>query len=196
MDILEKMFGSSTKAKLMRAFVYNPNTVFDADTVARQIKARTAAVKKEIRPLLDIKLVQKRVTRNIKGRKVNGFTLDSRFVHLDALREFLLKVSPLTEDTIAKRLGSAGKAKLVVISGMFLDHDDARADMLIVSDKPDEKKVAKAVSEIGAEFGREVSFALFSSTDFSYRMSMGDKLIRDIFDFPHRVILNKIGFRE
>jgi hypothetical protein len=193
MDTLEKMFGSSTKARLMRAFVYNGTTVYDTETLAKQTKSKQDAVKRELRVLKDMKLVSVRQTKNKNGRKVAGFVLNQNFTYLDPLREFLLKVSPLSEDSIAKRMGSVGKAKLVVISGMFLNNQDSRADMLVVSDRPDERKIAKAISDISSEFGRDVSFALLSTSDFSYRMSMGDKLVRDIFDFPHKVILNKIG---
>lgn len=196
MDILEKIFGSSVKARLMRAFVYNPRTVFDIDTVSRQIKSKPPIVKKEMKLLRDINLVHNRVTTNKKGRKVMGFVLNQNFVHLEALRDFLLKVSPLSGDMLAKKLGGEVKAKLVVVSGIFLNDSDARADMLIVSDRPDEKKFQKVLSDISSEFGREVSFALLSSEDFTYRMSMGDRLVRDIFDFPHKVILNKIGLEE
>lgn len=196
MDTLEKMFGSPVKARLMRAFVYNPDTIFDIDTLSKQIKSKSDAVKKELRALKDMRLVNQKTTRNTRGRKVNGVVLNQNFAYLEPLRDFLLKVSPISENTIAKKLGGAGKAKLVVISGMFLNNDDARADMLVVSDKPDEKKIQKAIADISSEFGRELSFALLSSQDFTYRMGMGDKLVRDIFDFPHKVILNKIGLTE
>ncbi len=196
MDTIEKMFGSIAKARLMRAFVYNPNTVFSLDSISKQIKSKPDLVKKELKVLRDMGLIHNRQTKNLKGRKVNGFVLDTKFAFLDPLREFLLRVSPLSEHGVIRKLSNAGRAKLIVVSGIFLNNDEARADMLIVSDKPDEKKVGKAVSEISAEFGREVSFALFSSEDFSYRMNMGDKLVRDIFDFPHRVLLNKIGLEE
>ncbi|MFA6050245.1 MAG: hypothetical protein WC761_03555 [Candidatus Paceibacterota bacterium] len=196
MDTVEKMFGSPIKARLMRAFVYTPNTVLGVDVLAKQVKSRPAAVKKEMKSLRDMKLISERMTKNAKGRKVKGFILNQNFPFLEALREFLFKVSPLTENSIAKKLGTAGKAKLIVISGMFLNNEDARADMLVVSDTADEKKLQKAISEISTEFGRDVSFAVLSSADFTYRMGMGDKLVRDIFDFPHKVILNKIGLEE
>lgn len=196
MDILEKIFGSAARVRLMRAFVYNPDTAIDSKSLAKKTKASLDHVRKELKVLENISLIRRRVATNANGRKVGGYALNHNFKHLVALREFLLKVSPLSEDAIAKRLGGEGKAKLVVVSGIFLDNSDARADMLIVSDRPDEKKLQKVIGDISSEFGRDVSFALLSSADFSYRMSMGDRLIRDIFDFPHRVILDKIGLNK
>ncbi|HEY4512848.1 MAG TPA: hypothetical protein VJH63_04355 [Candidatus Paceibacterota bacterium] len=193
METLEQIFGSPTKARLLRAFIYNPNIIFDVKNIAKKIKSALPVVKKEIKILQKINLIKKRNTRDEKGRKISGYVADQNFKYINALHEFLLKVSPLTEDAIAKKLGDAGKAKLVVVSGMFLNDDNSRADMLIVSEKANEKRIAKTVADIGVEFGRDVSYALFTRDDFSYRLGMGDKLLRDIFDFPHKVILDKIG---
>jgi hypothetical protein len=41
------------------------------------------------------------------------------------------------------------------------------------------------------ELGRELHYAVLSTPDFLYRTSVGDKLVRDIFDFRHQVALNK-----
>lgn len=196
MEILEKIFGSATKARLMRSFVYNPDTVFDINALAKKIKARSGGIKKEINILEKAGLVKRRATRNERGRTVNGATLNSNFKYLSPLRDFLLRVSPLTEETLARKLSLAGRVKLVVIAGIFINEENSRVDMLIVSDKPDEKKLKKILGEIESEFGREVSFALMSAEDFTYRLGMGDKLVRDVFDFSHKVVLNKIGLTE
>lgn len=196
MEILEKIFGSATKARLMRSFVYNPDMVFDVPALAKKIKARLPIIKKEINILEKSGLVKRKATKNEKGRTVNGATLNTNFKYLDPLRDFLLRVSPLTEERIARKLSLAGRVKLVVVAGVFINEENSRVDMLIVSDKPDEKKLKKILTEIESEFGREVSYALMSAEDFTYRLGMRDKLVRDIFDFNHKVVLNKIGLAE
>src|SRR3989344_694713 len=192
MHILETLFGNAVRARLLRAFIYNPDEVFAVRSLAKKVKATGAALKREIKIFQKINLIKKRSAHDAKGKKVKGVALNPNFKHLDALREFLMQVAPLSEDAIAKKLGDKGKAKLVVVSGMFLNDSDARADMLVVSEKINDRKVNRIIADIGAEFGRDVSYALFTKDDFSYRLGMGDKLIRDIFDFPHRVILDKI----
>ena len=46
---------------------------------------------------------------------------------------------------------------------------------------------------IESEIGKELRYAYFSTEDFQYRLSMCDKLTRDILDYPHKKILNKLG---
>lgn len=196
MEVLEKIFGSSIKARLMRSFVYNPGTVFDVNFLAKKIKARAGGVKKEINTLEKAGLIRRRPTKNENGRTVNGATLNLNFKFLDPLREFLLKVSPLTDEVLVRKLSLAGRVKLVVVAGIFINEENSRLDMLIVSERPDEKKLKKILSEIESEFAREISYSLMSVEDFKYRLGMGDKLVRDVFDFAHNVIINKIGLTE
>ena len=39
-----------------------------------------------------------------------------------------------------------------------------------------------------AEIGSELVYAIFDTKEFTYRLNMYDKLVRDILDFPHEVI--------
>ena len=43
-----------------------------------------------------------------------------------------------------------------------------------------------------AEIGRELSYGVFETDDFRYRVSVCDKFIRDILDYSHKKILNKL----
>ena len=109
MEILEKIFGNATKVRLMRVFIYNPQLIFDISSLAKKVKTREALVKKEISVLQKAHLIKKKVTKNDNGRKVNGWSLDHNFPFLLALREFLFKVSPVSENVIVKKLSGAGK---------------------------------------------------------------------------------------
>ena len=44
-----------------------------------------------------------------------------------------------------------------------------------------------------AELGREIRYASFATEDFRYRTGVYDRLLRDVFDYPHRLLIDKIG---
>ena len=91
------------------------------------------------------------------------------------------------------RLKHVGKLKLLVASGVFLRHDDRPIDLLIVGDKLDVPAMQKTISIMESEIGRELRYALFTTDDFLYRIKMYDKLIRDVFEFPHQKLINQLG---
>lgn len=193
METLEKIFGSIEKVKIMKLFLFNPLSCFDPKSVARRVKAKEKNVKRELVSLEKIKLLRKRDTRNESGRKVGGYVLNPVFMYIGALQEFLLKVSPFTNSELVKKLSNAGRLKLVVVSGVFLNDQDSRVDILVVGDKLKKNILEKMLLEVEADLGREIKYAVLDGKDFEYRLSIGDKLVRDIFDYKHEVIFNKIG---
>jgi hypothetical protein len=50
-------------------------------------------------------------------------------------------------------------------------------------------KVEEGVRKLEAEIGAEIVYATFTTKDFNYRLNMYDKLVRDILDFPHEIVL-------
>ena len=79
---------------------------------------------------------------------------------------------------------------------MFIQDADSRIDLLIVGDNLKERALAGAVKDVEAELGKEIRLAVFSRKDFEYRHSMYDKLVRDILDYPHRTLLDRIGVEK
>jgi hypothetical protein len=196
MDILEKIFDSNYRARVMKLFLFNPELILNSKTVAVKVKGREKDVRKEIFLLEKIHFLKKRDTKNASGRKVFGWTINPQFKYIGALREFLLQVSPYTNEGLVRKLTQAGRIKLVVISGVFINDFETRVDLLVVGDKLKKNIFDKIVKEIESEVGRELQYATLESPDFEYRLGVGDKLIRDIFEYPHEIICNKIGLVE
>ena len=43
-----------------------------------------------------------------------------------------------------------------------------------------------------AEIGKELRYAVLNTKEFIYRLDMYDKFIRDILDYPHERLIEKI----
>lgn len=203
MDILEKIFGSSAKVKIMRIFLFNPGVSYDLSSIADRAKVPKGLAGKEIKILQDICLIkQKSFTRTVKGKgkngtakkkKVRGWLLNDTFSYLQPLQNFLIKTSLLQDKEIIKKISRIGRIRLLIISGVFIQEWESRVDLLIVGDGLNRTKLESTIKGIEAEVGKELAYAAFETSDFQYRVGMYDKLIRDILDYPHRKIINKIG---
>ncbi len=204
-NILATLLGSTAKAKLLRLFVSNPSQAFTIDEIKSATRLRKESVQKELKPLLKIELVkQSECTRELKSgqktrkQKSKCFSLNASFKYLRAVRQFVLNIEPADDSEIANKLKKAGNIKLLILSGVFLQDDDARVDLLIVADKIKESGLKRAISEIEAHVGKELAYADMSSDEFKYRLSMYDKLLRDIFDANYKVVIDKFkdGWHE
>ncbi|MCR4311355.1 MAG: hypothetical protein NUV54_02190, partial [Candidatus Taylorbacteria bacterium] len=77
--------------------------------------------------------------------------------------------------------------------GVFIQDTDSRIDLLIVGDLLRTPALETVIRNIEAEIGKELRYAVFETADFEYRFGMYDKLVRDILDYPHRKVLNRLN---
>ncbi len=66
-------------------------------------------------------------------------------------------------------------------------------DAYVVFKEDSPMKLENAVKTLEAEIGKELKYVWFDTNEFTYRVSMYDKLIRDVLDFPHEKILNRLN---
>jgi len=204
MDILEKLFGTAAKVKIMRLFLFNSEYVFSQDEIINRGKMLIKEVKGELPDLVKIGLIRKKsfikditivkkkktLTKRIKGI---GYVLDSKFPYLNALKTLLISVSLHSHDDIAKRFSKVGKIKALIVAGVFIQDWESRVDLVIVGDELDEEKIHSIVKILESELGKEISYTALDTADFEYRVGVYDKLVRDILDFPHVKIIDRLS---
>ncbi|MCX6739349.1 MAG: hypothetical protein NT098_04880 [Candidatus Parcubacteria bacterium] len=204
MEILGKLLETEERVKIMRLFLLNAEMCFDAGDIMERSKVSRGSLRKEISLLLKIGFVKPKIfTKDVENKrgnvvkvlkkKVSGWQLAIDFPLLLPVRNLLISSEPVKKETIINRFKNTGKVKLLVLAGVFLQKEDSRVDILIVGDELKRKGVENILRSIEAEVGKELSYALFDTQDFIYRLSVYDKFVRDILDFPHEKILDKIG---
>ena len=207
MKILGKLFGSEARVKMLRLFLFNPNDVYDNAEVARRAKVYPSTARRELALLRQVGVVKKKkvyreLVRKDHGHfiarrgRVSGWGLNEKFQYLGALQGFLLGTAPFQQNEIAKLLERVGRLKLIVIAGVFLQDFDSRVDLLIVGDNIKKAVLENAIKNIEAELGKELRYAVFSTSDFEYRLNVYDKLIRDVLDYPHQKVVNRLHWSK
>jgi len=196
MEILSKLFNSVDRVKIMRLFTLNPGTVFGIRDIFKRGKIAQLSGKKELSLLEDAGLVKRKNIHFIdsNGRKMSsvGLFLSPTFPFLHALKQLLFNAELFKKEEIVRRLRRAGRVKIIITAGIFINSEDSRADLLVVGDDLRKNVVDKIVKSMEAEIGRELSYGVFETEDFRYRVSVCDKFVRDILDYPHKKILNKL----
>lgn len=203
MDILEKLFGSETKIKIMKLFLFNAESFYDISDIEDKTKSKRSKVLRETRILEKIGMIKKRVfyktiqsekgnSEVLKKKKTIGYILNSQFRYMVQLQNFLVNTNPLQNKEILRKVNSIGKINVLLVAGIFTQDEDSRVDMLVVGDGIKEEMLKRAVRNIESVVGRELRYAFFETIDYKYRLNMCDKLIRDILDCPHEVIIDKL----
>ncbi|OGI75885.1 hypothetical protein A3C67_03395 [Candidatus Nomurabacteria bacterium RIFCSPHIGHO2_02_FULL_42_19] len=180
MEILGKILGSTARVKIMRLFLLNRSKGFKSKDVWKRSRVSPDVVRRELKLLVSINFVKKRGV---------DWHFDPAFKYTRELEELLINTETLDNETILNHFKNVGRVKLVVVSGIFIKNKDSRVDLLLVGDKMKKGRVEEKVRKLEAEIGSELVYALFETKEFIYRLNMYDKLVRDILDFPHEVLL-------
>ena len=188
MEPLAKLFGSPARLKAIRLFLFNKDTAFSVVEVAQRTKISKDAARKELIDLASMKLLRKKGSQSPARYQVN-----TNFEHFVALETFIRETTNVRPQDIIATLRRAGTLKLVALSGLFSGILEPQVDLLVVGDSLDERVLLNAVHSLEAELGRELRFAFFTTPDFRYRRGVYDRLLRDVFDYPHRILIDKIG---
>lgn len=200
-DPLTTLFGSPAKVKLLRLFVFNPSLTLSFDDVARRAKLVRRTARTELNQLERMGLVRKKriyevPTGKTKKQWIQAYTLDDKSPLLGPLQDFLFKTAPIDGKTLMHYIRKAGRFDCVVATGAFMQEFDRRIDVLLASKKITALKVENAIRGLEAELGIEIKYAFLETPDFVYRMGMNDKLIRDVFDYPHQVHVDRVGIGD
>jgi hypothetical protein len=204
MEILERLFGSDAKVKIIKLFLFNPEAAYDTMQVSEKAQVSIGSARAEISNLERIGFLKpKSFTKEVKRMKdrdidvvrkrTNGWTLDTKFPYIDALETFLSTINPFKHRDIIDKISRAGKIQLLIISGIFIKDPDSRVDLLVVGDSLRTGMLDNIIKSIEAEMGHEIRYAVFETKEFTYRLGMFDKLIRDILDYPHEKIINRLN---
>ncbi len=124
------------------------------------------------------------------------YILNTNFGSFYELRDLVLKSLPAEKDDMVQRLNRLGKIKLAVISGIFINKenlDPLIADLLIVGDYIDSRKLRSFLKSLEAEVGKEVKYSVMDKEEFQYRLAMFDRFVRVILEAPHEKLINKLG---
>ncbi len=181
-------------------FLFNPDAVYMVQQIAGRTTASRRVVDRELALLQKAGLIRRKpFSKNAKDGngnrlKGNGWTLNKGFKYLRPLENLLIQQALMSESEILRRLERVGKLKLVVIAGLFIQDPESRVDLLVVCDHMKKRTLLQVIKSLEAEIGKELKYAAFETPEFQYRVGMYDKLIRDIFELPHRRVLDRLGF--
>jgi len=187
--------------KIMRMFMFSAESALSIEEIANRLKLTKQSISRELNSLKAAGLIKKKKSAGISEKKSGRKTthlkwiLDSKYYFLKPLEHLLIGTSLLNKREIIARFGKAGHLKLLVIAGVFIQDPDSRADLLIVGDRLKKIVIDRAVAKMEGEIGKELRFAFFETSDFLYRHSISDKLIRDVLEYPHQRIFDRLGIR-
>ncbi len=183
MEILEKVLGNSGRVRIMRLFLLNKGKGFAIKDIVKRSRVNPVIVRREIKLLSGVSFIKKR------SSAAPEWYFNYAFKYAHEFEDLLVRSDSLKTETIINNFKKVGRVKMLIVSGVFIKNNDSRVDLLVVGDKLKRRKIEEGVRKLEAELGAELVYAVFETKEFIYRLNMYDKLVRDILDFPHEVLV-------
>ena len=189
--MIDSLFGSKTRVKLLHLFLNNPEKSFYVREITRMIDEQINSVRRELANMVSVGIVQQDAIDNKLYYSVN---------------EDYPYIKPLAAIFSDKNTeGGAGAAggvswkdslgrmrglKLAIISGKLVVGSSSTVDLLLVGDDMSVVTIKNLVKKIEKDRKTEINYAVISYDDFYYRMSVKDRFIMDIVRNKHSVLVD------
>jgi hypothetical protein len=197
--MIEQLFGSKTRVKLLQLFYSNPNRSFFVREITRKIDEQINSVRRELSNLLSIGIITSDNTNNKLYYEVN-----QKFEYYEPLQQIFgggLKKKVAAGSTAQAAAADAeagseadfraiGQIDLVVFTGQFTRDDTAGVDFLIVGEV-NPNALQKYVDELEAKENKAIRYAVMSLADFQYRQQIRDRFATAIKQSKKQVVIDK-----
>ncbi len=191
--MIDALFGSKTRVKLLHLFMNNPGKAFYVREITRLIDEQINSVRRELSNMLEVGVI----TSDNKDNKLY-YEVNQRYEHYVPFRAIFAdqKVASVTS-TVQKAEQVAWRkditdipgVRVAIIAGVLVKGSASSVDLLIAGDAP-AAKVKVAVDEIERAEGRELSYSVLKYDEFYYRLSVRDRFISDILANKHDVVVD------
>lgn len=192
--MVEQLFGSKTRVKLLSLFFNNPGRPFYVREITRKIDEQINSVRRELANLLSVGLVSSDGSNNRLYYEVNP-----KYEYYEQLRSIFTTMpvkstDPVVketreEDKIIKRLRSTGSITFAFLTGTFARETRTNVDIFVVGDI-NKARLAKVVAEMEKDMGRELNYSALTPDEYQYRLSLNDRFITNVLEARKIVIID------
>lgn len=196
--MLEHLFGSKTRFKLLKTFFREQERAFYVRELTRLVDAQINAIRRELELLLKSGLVSEVESPGHINKAKAGATLRKYYrinvqsILYPEMHALLIKAQALGQQKFIKDLETkCGNIKLIVLTGVFTNDLKAPTDILLVG-KTKERSLARIIKKYEKDFGCELRYTTMTLEEFLDRRHMMDKFLYSIFESNNMRVLDKI----
>ena len=201
--MIEQLFGSKTRVKLLQLFFSNPNRAFYVREIARKVDEQINSVRRELANLLNIGIITSESSNNRLYYEVSQDYEHYRALSLifggktaKAAKKKTGKPDDkeadeemVVEHRLADDVKALGRVELAFLTGVFTRDSMAGIDLLIVGEV-NQAKMNKFISELENEEGKEVRYTVMPTSNFKYRQQINDRFINNVLASKKQIIIN------
>lgn len=187
--MIDALFGSKTRVKLLHLFLNNPGKSFYVREITRLIDEQINSVRRELANMLEIGIITSDTADNKLYYGVNqryDYYLPFRAIFADEKMESA-STHRQADATWHHLIENLTSLRLAILSGVLVKGSTSSVDVLLVGNLS-AVKVKNAIKQVEKFEARELNYSVLSYDEFYYRLSVRDKFITEILNGKHTVL--------
>ncbi len=188
--MIDALFGSKTRVKLLHLFLSNPDRAFYVREITRKIDEQINSVRRELANMLSVGIIKSENSNNKLYYEVN-----QEYVHYEPLRQIFVAATPESKalkevEAVGDwtgRLKTLGDVRVAILSGQLVHGSEAEVDVLIAG-SVNKTQAKKFVKELEEDEAKQLNYAVMEYQDFYYRLSIKDRFVMSVINTKHTVI--------
>jgi hypothetical protein len=197
--MIEQLFGSKTRVKLLQLFYSNPNRSFYVREITRKIDEQINSVRRELANLLSIGIIVSDNTNNRLYYEVN-----QSYEYYDPLLAIFGEKGSGGKAVKAKKAAAGagtspddafkalGHIDIVIYTGQFTRDETSGIDILIVGEV-NQNALQKYINDLEKQENKDIRYTVMSPTEFNYRRQIKDRFITTVLDSKKQVLVDNSG---
>ena len=189
--MIDSLFGSKTRVKLLHLFLNNPEKSFYVREITRMIDEQINSVRRELANMVSVGIVQQDAIDNKLYYSVNeDYPYIKPLAAIFSDKNTEGGMGAASSVSWKHSLGRMRSLRLAIISGKLVVGSSSAVDLLLVGDDMSAVTIKNLVKKIEKDRKIEINYAVMSYDDFYYRMSVKDRFIMDIVRNKHSVLVD------
>jgi hypothetical protein len=181
--MIDALFGSKTRVKLLHLFLNNPNRAFYVREITRKIDEQINSVRRELANMLAIGIIKSDSANNRLYYEVN-----QTYPYYEPLKAIFgdQALSPAVKAASdggdwAKRLKGLGDVRIALLGGKLVRGSQSPVDVLLAGNI-NKSQTKRFIKDLEDEEGKQLNYTVMPYEDFYYRMSIKDRFIMSIIN--------------
>lgn len=182
-DILDSKYGSELLAFLLLA----PARSYSGKELSKRLDFSERVLNPVLQEFLDDSIVYQLVRDGAKLYSVN-----QKHKLLPEIKTSLQKSMPAYDDELFGAIAKLGDIKAAFLSGIMTGQENLPVDLLLVG-KVNLSKLDAFFKQCKLMLGIDLNYSIMTPEEFQLRSDTFDRFIKDIFDYPHLVVVDKLS---
>ena len=199
--MLEHVFGSRTRVKLLNLFVQHPDEQFYVRELTVGFKPKSSRQARDSNLVTFGLIVEGSPPdatgehRKTAGREAKILMTNKSFPLFHEIRSLLLKSQIFIERQLDRQILKTGDVRYLAFLGAFLGLRNQPVDVFIVG-TVDEQALRRLIEDAGAHMELDINYSCLSPQEFKYRKEIADRFVTAILLAPKTVVVNTLEDKD